>query len=872
ACGENSDCINRLVQMECNPLTCPCGSHCTNRRFQKRQYAGVRVVDAGRKGRGVQATEDLDAGTFVMEYMGEVVTAAEFRKRTNVYRTEGIRHHYFMSIGNGKIIDATRKGCVARFINHSCGPNCVLQKWMVAGAIRMGIFADRPIRRGEELTFDYKFERLADSEPQPCYCGSPECKGVIGVAKGRAPHLAGPLGGDDDDAGGDADLDVADIDEEIEDGTVTRHQREDIRRRHAAVDEDDDEYATDEGSGDEAGPPSTSLRASRRTSKGLTSPEQVLKFVQIMHRSSRQTRIVGILIGKLVETSDRRLLKSLVALQGMGILRAWLQDYDGDDVMLIQILQCIGHMPISTRNTIDESRLEDVVKPLCDYSDENVSSLARDLVERWSTLRRVFKIPKKARKESASATPASGAQSPSAAAQRDATAAPAAAASASEAPGAAGWHRSPAPLPPQQQQLREHQQKQQQRRMRSESPHGGSGPDRRDRRDRGQSPAASVARPGRPPLLPSHATRSHGSTPRSRSPPEHRRGPHGRFGRAATASDHGRAPARFGDRPHDDYRQRPRERPPRWGGSDAFRSGEPDRMYSSDAGRERRRYDGGSGSHASSPRHETAAPTDGAPRLAPGWKMAHTKDQVPYYYHETTKETRWDAPLAEGATHSRHNARPHAGTADRRAGPSGGWPGQTAASAAQPGAPAAADDGWANGSAVGKSRQDELVERALRLNVQSPPGDGKADARQLVTPETDGEPPANGAAVAAASGAAAPAGSGGATRRSSPDSGTAQPAAKREKLEKRAMSEIASLVVRAMSKHKDAVGHDEFKHEARKITKILMEKERKSESFDPQRLIDLNQHKKTKIKQFVADYLAKLATRQAPDGADRKAP
>ncbi|KAJ2024739.1 hypothetical protein GGI06_000873, partial [Coemansia sp. S85] len=155
ACGESSDCINRLVQTECNPLTCPCGSYCLNRRFQKRQYANVCVINAGRKGFGLQALEDLDVGRFVMEYMGEVVTTTEFRKRSRVYQSEGIQHHYFMSIGHNKVIDATRKGCVARFVNHSCGPNCGLQKWTVGGAIRMGIFVERPIKRGEEITFDY---------------------------------------------------------------------------------------------------------------------------------------------------------------------------------------------------------------------------------------------------------------------------------------------------------------------------------------------------------------------------------------------------------------------------------------------------------------------------------------------------------------------------------------------------------------------------------------------------------------------------------------------------------------------------------------------------------------------------------------------
>ncbi|KAJ1886847.1 hypothetical protein LPJ81_006625, partial [Coemansia sp. IMI 209127] len=132
-----------------------------------------------------------------------------------------------------------------------------------------------------------------------------------------------------------------------------------------------------------------------------------------MHRSARQTRIIDILIGKLMETSDKRLLKSLIGLQGAGILRSWLQDYEGDDVMMIKILQCLSHMPIATRNTIEETRLEEAVKPLCSYTDENVAGLALELVERWSSLRHVFKIPKKPRKRSASTTPAPGTPSAS---------------------------------------------------------------------------------------------------------------------------------------------------------------------------------------------------------------------------------------------------------------------------------------------------------------------------------------------------------------------------------------------------------------------------------------------------------------------------
>lgn len=57
-----------------------------------------------------------------------------------------------------QVIDATRKGAISRFINHSCGPNCETQKWIVDGVQRIGIFTKQDVSKGEELTFDYKFK------------------------------------------------------------------------------------------------------------------------------------------------------------------------------------------------------------------------------------------------------------------------------------------------------------------------------------------------------------------------------------------------------------------------------------------------------------------------------------------------------------------------------------------------------------------------------------------------------------------------------------------------------------------------------------------------------------------------------------------
>lgn len=68
------------------------------------------------------------------------------------------------------IIDATR-GSIARFVNHSCEPNCRMEKWTVAGKPRMALFAgDRGIMTGEELTYDYNFEYAVKLLLETCIC------------------------------------------------------------------------------------------------------------------------------------------------------------------------------------------------------------------------------------------------------------------------------------------------------------------------------------------------------------------------------------------------------------------------------------------------------------------------------------------------------------------------------------------------------------------------------------------------------------------------------------------------------------------------------------------------------------------------------
>ena len=64
-------------------------------------------------------------------------------------------------------------------MNHSCAPNCALQKWVVGASVRVGMFTLKDIPVGTELTFDYKFERYG-MKAQPCYCDESICSGFIG--------------------------------------------------------------------------------------------------------------------------------------------------------------------------------------------------------------------------------------------------------------------------------------------------------------------------------------------------------------------------------------------------------------------------------------------------------------------------------------------------------------------------------------------------------------------------------------------------------------------------------------------------------------------------------------------------------------------
>ncbi|MCG3114872.1 MAG: SET domain-containing protein-lysine N-methyltransferase [Candidatus Manganitrophus sp. SA1] len=131
------------------------------------------------QGSGAFALRPIPNGTRIIEYTGERITHAQADARYNDFEME--RHHtYLFAVDEQTVIDATHEGNDARYINHSCDPNCE----SVVEEGRVFIDAIRDIAAGEELFFDYAYERDEEEDPDAekryaCRCGTPHCRKTI---------------------------------------------------------------------------------------------------------------------------------------------------------------------------------------------------------------------------------------------------------------------------------------------------------------------------------------------------------------------------------------------------------------------------------------------------------------------------------------------------------------------------------------------------------------------------------------------------------------------------------------------------------------------------------------------------------------------
>ncbi|XP_061103895.1 histone-lysine N-methyltransferase, H3 lysine-36 specific [Conger conger] len=185
-CGVDSECLNRMLLYECHPQVCPGGARCLNQAFTKRQYTPVEIFRTLVRGWGLRSSHNIKKGEFVSEYVGEVIDEEECRARIKDAQENDICNFYMLTLDKDRIIDAGPKGNEARFMNHSCQPNCETQKWTVNGDTRVGLFAVTDIPAGIELTFNYNLECLGSGKTA-CRCGAPNCSGFLGVRPKNQP-------------------------------------------------------------------------------------------------------------------------------------------------------------------------------------------------------------------------------------------------------------------------------------------------------------------------------------------------------------------------------------------------------------------------------------------------------------------------------------------------------------------------------------------------------------------------------------------------------------------------------------------------------------------------------------------------------------
>ncbi|XP_078124346.1 histone-lysine N-methyltransferase 2B isoform X3 [Sander vitreus] len=145
------------------------------RHLEKISKEAVGVYRSEIHGRGLFCKRNIEAGEMVIEYAGTVIRAVLTDKREKYYDGKGIGCYMFR-IDDFDVVDATMQGNAARFINHSCEPNCYSRVINVDGGKHIVIFALRKIYRGEELTYDYKFPIEDENSKLHCNCGARRCR------------------------------------------------------------------------------------------------------------------------------------------------------------------------------------------------------------------------------------------------------------------------------------------------------------------------------------------------------------------------------------------------------------------------------------------------------------------------------------------------------------------------------------------------------------------------------------------------------------------------------------------------------------------------------------------------------------------------
>jgi hypothetical protein len=153
----------------------------------KKTAKRIQTRRSGVHGKGVFALVDIPKGEVIIEYKGEIITWKEALRR-HPHNPLEPNHTFYFHITDGLVIDGRVQGNSAKWINHSCNPNCE------ADEIGEHVFIKsiKKIKAGEELNYDYGLiidERYTPKlkAEYPCWCGSKNCRGTL-LAPKRTPR------------------------------------------------------------------------------------------------------------------------------------------------------------------------------------------------------------------------------------------------------------------------------------------------------------------------------------------------------------------------------------------------------------------------------------------------------------------------------------------------------------------------------------------------------------------------------------------------------------------------------------------------------------------------------------------------------------
>uniref|UniRef100_A0A670ZGI7 Histone-lysine N-methyltransferase 2C n=1 Tax=Pseudonaja textilis TaxID=8673 RepID=A0A670ZGI7_PSETE len=145
------------------------------RKMKTEWKSNVYLARSRIQGLGLYAARDIEKHTMVIEYIGTIIRNEVANRKEKLYESQN-RGVYMFRIDNDHVIDATLTGGPARYINHSCAPNCVAEVVTFERGHKIIISSNRRIQKGEELCYDYKFDFEDDQHKIACHCGAVNCR------------------------------------------------------------------------------------------------------------------------------------------------------------------------------------------------------------------------------------------------------------------------------------------------------------------------------------------------------------------------------------------------------------------------------------------------------------------------------------------------------------------------------------------------------------------------------------------------------------------------------------------------------------------------------------------------------------------------